>query len=157
MSKFLKHEKGFFDQLIIKKLRSLPNGSDCVIIYQKILELALYTEGILTFSGFTNTFEEELSLILSENIDNIKNVINLLKKANLLISTDNSSFIISDFQKMMRNTKPLRREYMREYMREYRANKKLQEENKKNECKKINWFTNFTKKNNIAKEKNNEQ
>ena len=157
MSKFIKHEKGFFDQLIIKKLRSLPNGGDCVIIYQKILELALDSEGTLTFSGFTNTFEEELSLILSENIDNVKNVINVLKKTNLLVPTDNSSFIISDFQKMMRNKNSLRRKYMREYMREYRANKKLQEENKKNECKKINWFSNFNKKNNIAKEKNNEQ
>lgn len=158
MSKFIKHEKGFFDQLIIKKLRSLPNGGDCVIIYQKILELALDSEGTLTFSGFTNTFEEELSLILSENVENVKNVINVLRKTNLLVSTDNSSFIISDFPKMTCNKNSLRRECMREYMREYRANKKIREqENKKNECKKINWFSNFTKKNNIAKEKNNEQ
>lgn len=129
MSKFIKHEKGFFDQILIKKLRSLPNGSDCVIIYQKILELALDTDGTLIFSEITGSIEDELSLELNENKDNVRSVIDFLINSNLLIKKDESSLIIANFEEFV-NT--YRKKFMNNYMKNYR--KKKTEQMDVNKC-----------------------
>lgn len=118
MSKFIKHEKGFFDQLIIKKLRSLPNGSDCVIVYQKLLELTLDTEGVIEFSS------AELALILDEQLDIVEKTIKVLRESELVTTTNDSGLIltgsedfINDFAKKINRLK----------MRRYRKNKQKNE------------------------------
>ncbi|MHB1679975.1 MAG: phage replisome organizer N-terminal domain-containing protein [bacterium] len=84
---WLRLKEDFFSQPYIKKLRKIAGGDTYTIIYQKILLLSIKTNGYLIFQGIEKTFEEELSLILDEDVDNIRITMTFMK-ANKLIEDD---------------------------------------------------------------------
>ena len=89
---WLKLKKDFFDNLRMKKLRSIAGGDTYTIIYLKMQLLSLQDEGILYFEEIENTFEEEIALAISENVEDVKITINYLMASNLLKQVDENSY-----------------------------------------------------------------
>ena len=54
---WLKIQESFFKQKEIKILRKMENGSNCVIIYQKMLLAALENDNLLYFDHLQDSFE----------------------------------------------------------------------------------------------------
>lgn len=81
---WLKLKQDFFDNLRMKKLRSIAGGDTYTIIYLKLQLLSLQDEGYLFYEGVEETFEQELALIINENIEDVKIAINFLKSNNLI-------------------------------------------------------------------------
>ena len=65
---WLKIKRDFFGQREIKKLRRLENGDTCVIIYMKMLTLALDQNNHIVFKRLEDTFEEDIALELDEDV-----------------------------------------------------------------------------------------
>ena len=66
---WLKLKDDFFTSKEIKKLRRVAGGDTYTIIYQKMLLLAMKSDGILTWTGLEDTFGEELALELDEKTE----------------------------------------------------------------------------------------
>lgn len=89
---WLKLDKDFFRSKRIKKLRRLAGGDTFTIIYLKMQLLSLTTNGCLEYTGLENSFEEELSLDIDEDVENIKITVSYLLKCGLLIENDNCEY-----------------------------------------------------------------
>ena len=75
---WLKLHDDFFSNPKIKKLRRIAGGDTFTIIYLKMQLLSVKSGGILTYNGIEESFEDELSLVLDEDIDNIKVTLSFL-------------------------------------------------------------------------------
>lgn len=91
---WLKLKDDFFSAPQIKKLRKLAGGDTYTIIYQKIMLLSIKTDGIIEFQKIEKTLAEELSLILDEDVDNIKMVLSFMKNANLIENLSENEFLL---------------------------------------------------------------
>ena len=69
---WLKLKEDFFRQPRIKKLRKVAGGDTYTLIYLKMQLLSLQNGGILVYENIEDTFEEELSLIIDEDAENIR-------------------------------------------------------------------------------------
>lgn len=81
---WLKLKQDFFNNLRMKKLRSIAGGDTYTIIYLKMQLLSLQNEGILYYEGVEESFEQEIALLIDENIEDVRITINFLKTNNLL-------------------------------------------------------------------------
>ena len=68
----------FFQDIRIKKLRTLENGDTLVYIYLKLLLLAAETQGAMEYTKVERSFERELSLKLDEDEKNIHTLLEFL-------------------------------------------------------------------------------
>ena len=103
---WLKLPDDFFQNPKIKKLRKIAGGDTYTIIYQKMMLLTLKTDGILQFENIEETFEEELSLILDEDVENIKVTVAYLLRQGLIEiaeigSQDNTSFFMNQVPELV--------------------------------------------------------
>lgn len=69
-----------------------------MIIYQKLLLLALKTDGVLRFENIENSFGKELALITDEYTENIKITLNFLADKGLIKKIDNRILQIIDIE-----------------------------------------------------------
>ena len=76
---WLKLKQDFFDNLRMKKLRTIAGGDTYTIIYLKMQLLSLQNEGFIYFEGVEKSFEEEIALTINENIEDVKLTIAFLK------------------------------------------------------------------------------
>ena len=63
---WLKLQVGFFQELIIKQLRTLSEGDSIVLLYLKLLLKAINTEGIIYYQHILPTLDEEIALDTGE-------------------------------------------------------------------------------------------
>ena len=61
---WLKIDKKFFDNLFIKRLKSMPGGYTMTVIYMRMMLESLESDSILYYEGYFETLKEELSLKL---------------------------------------------------------------------------------------------
>ncbi|MDU1232553.1 MAG: phage replisome organizer N-terminal domain-containing protein [Clostridium sp.] len=92
---WLKLKEDFFRQKEIKKLRKIAGGDTYTIIYLKMQLLSLRNEGILYYEGTEETFEEQLSLEIDEDIDNVKVTLAFLFNNNLIEEISDNEFVLS--------------------------------------------------------------
>lgn len=92
---WLKLKEDFFRQKEIKKLRKIAGGDTYTIIYLKMQLLSLRNEGILYYEGTEETFEEQLSLEIDEEIDNVKVTLAFLFNNNLIEEISDNEFVLS--------------------------------------------------------------
>lgn len=92
---WLKLKEDYFSSPKIKKLRKIAGGDTYTIIYLKMQLLSIKNQGVIQFEGIEKTFEEELSLKLDEDIDNIKITLNYLKMQGL-IEENNNEYLLVD-------------------------------------------------------------
>lgn len=93
---WLKLKEDFFSSPKIKKLRRIAGGDTYTIIYLKLQLLSVKNSGVIEFSGVENTFEEELSLVLDEDVDNISVTLRFLESQNLIESDGENSFLLKE-------------------------------------------------------------
>lgn len=77
---WLKLPKDFFEKKLIKKMRQLPGGDSCVIVYQRLLSEAALNSGIIEIDGIEDDVSEELALIINEDAKVIKMVLAFCQK-----------------------------------------------------------------------------
>ena len=92
---WLKLKEDYFTNPKIKKLRKIAGGDTFTIIYLKMQLLSVSNQGIIEFEGIENTFEEELSLKLDEDLDNVQLTLAYLK-AQGLVETNNNEYLLVD-------------------------------------------------------------
>ena len=93
---WLKLKEDFFSQPRIKQLRRIAGGDTYTLIYQKIMLLSIKNQGIVKFQGIEPTLEQELSLILDENVDNVEMVLSFMRSAKLMEQVDDNEYLIPD-------------------------------------------------------------
>lgn len=91
---WLKLKEDFFRQKEIKKLRKIAGGDTYTIIYLKMQLLSLKNEGFLFFEGTEETFEEQLSLEIDEDLDNVKVTILFLFNNKLMEKIEDNEFFM---------------------------------------------------------------
>ena len=93
---WLKLEQNYLTSPKIKKLRKIAGGDTYTIIYLKMQLLSIEKGGIINYEGIEPTFEEELSLILDEEVDNVKVTLSFLLSQGLIYSSDDNSFLLPE-------------------------------------------------------------
>lgn len=92
---WLKLKENFFNNLRMKKLRSIAGGDTYTIIYLKMQLLSLQNEGILYYEGVDENFEQEIALLIDENVEDVKLTIQFLL-ANGLLDQKEDSFELTE-------------------------------------------------------------
>lgn len=91
---WLKLPSNFFVDPKIKKLRRIAGGDTYVIIFLKMMLLVINTNGILEFEGIEKTLEDELSLKLDEDENNVKVVLAFLSSNGELEEVSDEAFLL---------------------------------------------------------------
>ena len=81
---WLKLQEHFFQDKAVKKLRRMPNGDTCVMIYLKMLLLSLSSSGDLYFDGLEPDFYTELALTLDEDEELVRDTLEFLMRVHRL-------------------------------------------------------------------------
>jgi predicted phage replisome organizer len=80
----------------MKKLRKIAGGDTYTIIYLKLQLLSLSENGILYYEGLEDSLEEELSIILDEDIENVKFTLLFLMKYGLIEKKGEDSYFVTE-------------------------------------------------------------
>ena len=113
---WIEQSSKFMYQPIIKKLRRLENGADCVIVFVKLQALFAESENsTINFNDYDESFASQLSDLIDEDIENIQSTLDLLIKQRIIISQNNNIFSWVDFQDSKIIKENSRTEYFREY------------------------------------------
>ncbi len=88
---WLKLQVGFFQELIIKQLRTLPDGDSIVLLYLKLLLKAINTEGIIYYQNILPTLDEEIALDTGEKPTLVRLTISALLEYHAAIILENQS------------------------------------------------------------------
>ena len=81
---WLKLQEHFFQDKAVKKLRRMPDGDTCVMIYLKMLLLSLSSSGELYFDGLEQDFHTELALTLDEDEELVRDTLEFLMRVHRL-------------------------------------------------------------------------
>ena len=88
---WLKLQVGFFQELIIKQLQTLPEGDSIVLLYLKLLLKAINTEGIMYYQNILPSLDEEIALDTGEKPALVKLTISALCKYHAAVFLDDQS------------------------------------------------------------------
>lgn len=155
---WLKLQVGFFQELIIKQLRTLPDGDSIVLLYLKLLLKAINTEGIIYYQNILPTLDEEIALDTGEKPALVRLTISALLEYHAAIILENQSLQLLYLEDMVGSeTDSAVR------VRNHRANQKLLKEKERlllqcnTEVTEGNLidFSGNTEKENIEKEETN--
>lgn len=97
---WLKLPDEFFRQKTIKKLRKIAGGDTYIIIYLKMLLVAMKQDGRLYFEGVEATFYDELALDLDEEVENVRVTVMFLIQQDLMQLIDETEYSLSECAKM---------------------------------------------------------
>lgn len=81
---WLKLNKDFFKSKEIKLLRKVAGGDTFTIIYLEMLLESMQTDGMLYFENICDDIAEEISLLLDEDIENVRLTLGYLQKKNMI-------------------------------------------------------------------------
>ena len=98
---WLRLKVDFFRQREIKKLRKIAGGDTYTIIYLKMQLLSLKNEGLLFYEGTEESFEEQLSLEIDEDLDNVKITLSYLFSNNLIEEVKDNEFLLPKAKECM--------------------------------------------------------
>ena len=120
---WLKLQVGFFQELIIKQLRTLPEGDSIVLLYLKLLLKAINTEGILYYQHILPTLDEEIALDTGEKSALVKLTISALCQYHAAVFLDDQSLQLLYLEDMVGSESA-----SASRVRNHRANQKLLKE-----------------------------
>ncbi len=92
---WLKLKENYFSNPKIKKLRKIAGGDTFTIIYLKMQLLSISSQGVIAFEGIENSFAEELSLKLDEQLEDVQMTLAYLQSQNL-IEQNNNEFLLQE-------------------------------------------------------------
>ena len=89
---WLKFDKKFFDNLFIKRLKSVNGGYAMTVIYIRLMLESLETDCILYYEGYFDSLIQELALKLDVSEDDISMTISYFTNCGLIqIDTDGNA------------------------------------------------------------------
>ena len=98
---WLKLKEDFFRQKEIKKLRKIAGGDTYTIIYLKMQLLSLKNEGLIYYEGTEDSLEEQLSLEIDEDIENVKVTLAFLFNNGLLEEVNENEYLLTKSKECM--------------------------------------------------------
>ena len=119
---WLKFKKDFFNQPEIQILESMPNGSDYIVFYLKLLCKSIETEGKLRLTEKIPYNETTLSNTTNMNIDTVRCAIVALQDLELIEIFEDGTIYLDDIKDMT----GCETEWAGK-KREYRKNKQLED------------------------------
>lgn len=121
---WLKIDKKFFDNIFIKRLKTIPGGYTMTVIYIRLMLESLESDCILYYEGYFENLKEELALKLDVSEDDIDMTMAYFTKCGLIqIDEDQNAELTQAKALVQQETNQAA------YMREYR---KQQQEKKEN-------------------------
>lgn len=81
---WLKIDEHFFNNLVIKNLRTIASGDSYVVIYIRMMLESLKDNGVIYFENTMDTIFEEIALKLGENVNDVKATIGYFTKHGLI-------------------------------------------------------------------------
>lgn len=98
---WLKLPTDFFKDRSMKKLKRMAAGPTYLVIYQKLLLLSLENGGNIYFEGIEDSFEDEMSLELDENVEDIQMTMLFLMKYNLIEQKNENHYFMCQVSEMI--------------------------------------------------------
>ena len=121
---WLKIDKKFFDNLFIKRLKSMPGGYTTTVIYMRMMLESLESDCILQYEGYLETLKEELALKLDVSEDDISMTIAYFTQCGLIqIDEDKNAELTQAKALVQQETNHAA------YMRSYRKEQQEKENN----------------------------
>lgn len=116
---WLKIDKKFFDNIFIKRLKTVPGGYTMTVIYIRLMLESLDSDCILYYEGYFESLKEELALKLDVSEDDIDMTMAYFTKCGLIqIDEDKNAELPQARALVQQETNQAA--YMREYRREQR-------------------------------------
>ena len=146
---WLKIDKKFFDNIFIKRLKTVPGGYTMTVIYIRLMLESLESDCILYYEGYFDNLKEELALKLDVSEDDIDMTMAYFTKCGLIqVDEDKNAELPQAKALVQQETNQAA------YMREYRKQQREQKENLTMLSKNLTLST--TCKTEIEKEKEKE-
>ncbi|VTS71593.1 phage replisome organizer N-terminal domain-containing protein [Streptococcus australis] len=121
---WLKIDKKFFDNIFIKRLKTIPGGYTMTVIYIRLMLESLESDCILYYEGYFDNLKEELALKLDVSEDDIDMTMAYFTKCGLIqIDEDKNAELPQAKALVQQETNQAA------YMREYRKQQREQKEN----------------------------
>lgn len=121
---WLKIYKKFFDNIFIKRLKTVPGGYTMTVIYIRLMLESLESDCILYYEGYFDNLKEELALKLDVSEDDIDMTMAYFTKCGLIqIDEDKNAELPQAKALVHQETNQAA------YMREYRKQQREQKEN----------------------------
>ena len=119
---WLKIDKKFFDNIFIKRLKTVPGGYTMTVIYIRLMLESLESDCILYYEGYFDNLKEELALKLDVSEDDIDMTMAYFIKCGLIqIDEDKNAELPQAKALVQQETNQAA--YMREYRKQQRENK----------------------------------
>ena len=91
---WLKVDKKFFDNIFIKRLKSIQGGYAMTVIYIRLMLESLADDCVLYYEGYFENLAEELALKLDVSEDDINQTLAYFTKCGLIqIDNDNNAYM----------------------------------------------------------------
>ena len=98
---WLKIDKKFFDNLFIKRLKSMPGGYTMIVIYIRLMLESLEDDCILYYEGYFDNLVQELALKLDVSEDDINMTVAYFTKCGLIQIDDDGHATLSQAKAMV--------------------------------------------------------
>ena len=98
---FLKLHRHFFKRHDIRIVESMPNGTDYILFYLKLLCESIDHEGDLRFSESIPYNDDMLSTITNTNIDIVRSAVKLFTELGMMEIVDDGTFHMPELSKMI--------------------------------------------------------
>lgn len=118
---WLKLKRDFFKRHDIRIIEEMPNGTDYVLFYLKLLVESIDHEGSLRFSDTIPYNEQMLSVITNTNIDIVRSAMKLFIELRLIEIFDDQTIFMGEIEKMIGSESDSAKR-----VREHRERKSLQ-------------------------------
>lgn len=119
---WLKIDKKFFDNIFIKRLKTVPGGYTMTVIYIRLMLESLESDCILYYEGYFDNLKEELALKLDVSEDDIDMTMAYFTKCGLIqIDEDKNAELPQAKALVQQETNQAA--YMREYRKQQREQK----------------------------------
>ena len=120
---WLKLKRDFFKRHDIKIIEAMPNGTDYILFYLKLLCESVDHEGNLRFSDEIPYNDKMLATITDTNVDIVRSAITVFTELGMMELLDDGTYFMRETQKML----GFETEWAKK-QREYRARKRQQKD-----------------------------
>lgn len=119
---WLKIDKKFFDNLFIKRLKSVPGGYAMTVIYMRLMLESLDSDCILYYEGYFDSLKSELALKLDVSEDEIEMTVAYFRKCGLIQIDEEQNAELPQAKALIQQ-ETNQAAYMRQYRREQKEKK----------------------------------
>lgn len=119
---WLKIDKKFFDNIFIKRLKTVPGGYTMTVIYIRLMLESLESDCILYYEGYFDNLKEELALKLDVSEDDIDMTMAYFTKCGLIQVDEDKNAELPQAKALVQQ-ETNQAAYMREYWKQQREQK----------------------------------